>query len=160
MHINLVRIAAVAGFFLATPAWSQAVTPAEGEKFFARYVALGEAFDVAVTELYLDDSRIRSLRRYPPGQEKTLEMTGAQWKQLIRSTMPLAKAKGDRGEFGNLRFEAAGNLLRIRADRYSVLKCYRDNGYYMLVGRQPDGRLQVVEEYMETQPQSACETNR
>jgi hypothetical protein len=160
MHINLVRIATVAGFFLATSAWSQAVTPAEGEKFFARYVALGEAFDVAVTELYLEDSRIRSLRRYPASQERILEMTGAQWKQLIRSAMPLAKAKGDRSEFGNLRFEAAGNLLRIRADRYSVLKCYQDNGYYMLVGRQPDGRLQVVEEYMETQPQSACELKR
>ena len=55
-----------------------------------------------------------------------------------------------------MRVEPAGPLVRIRADRYSVVKCYRDLGYYMLIGRETDGALAIVEEYSETQPQSSC----
>ena len=46
--------------------------------------------------------------------------------------------------------------MRIKADRYSMRKCYWDRGYYMLISRQLDGRMKIVEEYLETQPQSDC----
>ena len=84
-----------------------------------------------------------------------MEMAGAQWKALIGALMPVARASNDRSEFTNVRVEPAGPPVRIRADRYLV-KCYRDLGYYMLIGRETDGALAIVEEYSETQPQSSC----
>ena len=149
-------VAGLVGALLACSAWGQGITSVEGKKFFERYVALGEAYDVAVADLYLDNSRIVSLRLYPTGQQKTLEMTGAQWKQLIRGAMPLAKLKGDRSEYKNVRLESARSVVRVRADRYSVLKCYWDKNYHMVIQRQSDGSLRIVEEYAETQPQSDC----
>ena len=74
---------------------------------------------------------------------------------MLRAVMPAAKAKGDRSEFKNVRTESAGDLPRVRADRYSVLKCYWDRDYFMVIGRQSDGTLRIVEEHFETQPQSA-----
>jgi len=62
----------------------------------------------------------------------------------------------DRSEFKNVRVERAGESMRIKADRYSVRKCYWDRGYYMLIRRQSDGRIRIDEEYFDTQPQSNC----
>jgi len=152
----LMFMAIAAGVAFVCPAWGQPVTPGEGRAFFERYVALGDAFDPSLADLYLDESRILTLRRYPTGQERKLEMTGTQWKRLVRAAMPVARAKGDRSTYRDVRFEAAGRVLRARADRYSVLKCYWDKNYYMLIARQLDGQLRIVEEYTETQPQSDC----
>lgn len=135
---------------------SQPLQVAEARAFFDRYVALGDAYDSSLAELYSDNGRIKSTRRYPDGQSRTLEISGTQWKGMIRSAMPLAKAQGDRSDFKNVRVEQAGGLTRIKADRYSVRKCYWDRGYYMLISRQSDGRIRIVEEYLETQPQSDC----
>lgn len=135
---------------------AQGLQAAEARAFFDRYVALGDAYDSSLAELYSDNGRIRSARRYPDGQSRTMEMTGTQWKGMISSAMPLAKAQGDRSDFKNVRVERYGELMRIKADRYSVRKCYWDRGYYMLISRQSDGRIRIVEEYLETQPQSDC----
>jgi hypothetical protein len=135
---------------------AQDVQATEARAFFDQYVALGDAYDSSLAELYAADARIRSTRRYPDGQSRTLEMTGTQWKAMIRSVMPLAKAEGDRSDYKKIRIERTGQLMRIKADRYSVRKCYWDYGYYMLIGRQSDGRIRIVEEYLETQPQSNC----
>jgi hypothetical protein len=135
---------------------AQDLQASEARAFFDRYVALSDAYDSSLAELYSDNARIRSARRYPDGQSRALEMTGTQWKGMIRSAMPLAKAQGDRSDFKNVRVERAGELMRIQAERYSVRKCYWDRGYYMLIGRQSDGRIRIVEEYLETQPQSNC----
>ena len=117
----LMFVASVVLVAFVSSAWGQAVTLGEGRTFFERYVVLDESFDAALADLYLDDSRIKTLRRYPTGQERRLEMNGTQWKQLIRAAMPIARAKGDRSEYRNVRFELSGSLLRVRADRYSVL---------------------------------------
>ena len=127
----------------------------EGQRFFDRYVALGNSYNPALAALYADFAAIKTTRRYPTGQIRSLELTGAQWKDLIQKAMPLAKAQGDRGEFKNVRLEAIGDDIRVRADRYSVRKCYWDRGYYMVV-RRTTADLQIVEEYSETEPESAC----
>ena len=58
-----------------------------------------------------------------------MEMTGAQWKELMRKVMPIAKPQGDRSEFKNARIGKAGATVRVRADCYSVRKCYWDRSY-------------------------------
>ena len=124
--------------------------------FFDRYVALGERYDPRLADLYTDDARIRSTRRYPNGAARTLEMTGTQWKALVIAALPAAKSQGDRSKYQNVRFEPDGHLIRVRADRYSTRKCYWDRGYYLLLARQPNGTIKIVEEHAETQPQSSC----
>jgi len=149
-------VTAILSSALAAGAFAQQLAPVEGTRFFQTYITLSEAYDVSVADLYADDARIRSVRRYPTGQDRAMEVDGTKWKSLLRAAMPLAKAKGDRSEFRNIRAESAGDMVRIRADRYAVLKCYWDRQYFMLIGRRPDGRMQIVEEYMETRPESNC----
>jgi hypothetical protein len=128
----------------------------EAKAFFARYAALGDAFDPAVADFYSDEAVIRAFRRYPHGLERSMEISGAQWKSLVRKVMPLAKAQNDRSEYRDPRFEKAGDRVKISAKRYSVRKCYWDPSYYMVLEKQRGGSLKIVEEYTETQPQSDC----
>jgi hypothetical protein len=154
----IIRAIAILVVALAVPdvTHGQSISPEEGKRFFERYVRLGDAYDTAVADLYLDTSRITSVRRYPTGIYRTIEIPGHEWRATIRNAMPMARAKGDRSEFKNVRVDVDGRLMRVRADRYPVLKCYWDRGYFMLIARQPDRSLKIVEEYFETQPQSAC----
>lgn len=150
--VALALILRVAGLVHA-----QAVTPEEAKKLFERYVMLGDAYDGAIADLYLDTSRITSLRRGPvAGQDRMLEIDGARWRGMVRAAMPVARARGDRSEFKNVRMEPAGELVRVRAERYAVVKCYWDSGYIMLIGRGPDGGLRIVAEHFETQAHSSC----
>lgn len=121
-----------------------------------KYVALGQAYDIRVADLYSDAAVIRAYRRYPHGLERAMELTGVQWKTLVTKVMPLAKLKGDRSTYANIEVSVDGAKAKIKADRYSVPKCYTDKGYYMVVEREADGRYLIVEEYTETQPQSNC----
>lgn len=117
---------------------------------------LNDAFDPEVANLYTDASKIKALRRYPGGADRVIEIAGAQWRSMLVSSMPLAKSKGDLSRFTNIRVESEGDRVRVTADRYSALKCYTDKNYYMLVAKDPTGRLYVAEEYFENQPQSDC----
>ena len=143
-------------YLLASPATAGVVTQTEARVFFDNYVALGEAYDVGLADLYADDAVIRSERRYPNGENRAMQLSGRQWKALIVSVMPLAKARQDRSTYSNLKVSVSGKRARISADRYSELKCYTDPGYYMVIERQSDGEYRIVEEYSQTRPQSSC----
>jgi hypothetical protein len=153
--VSIIALALVLGSTAVVHA--QAVAPDEARRFFERYVTLGDAYDVAVADLYLDTARITSLRRGPaPSQDRMLEIDGARWRGMVRAAMPVARARGDRSEFRGVRMEPAGEQVRVRAERYAVVKCYWDRGYSMLIGRGPDGGLRIVAEHFETQPGSDC----
>ena len=64
------------------------------KEFFQEYIGMGENFDTSIADLYLDSAIIRNLRRYPNGSEKSMQLTGVQWKALITKVMPVAKARG------------------------------------------------------------------
>ncbi len=155
MRIPVVLIASCVA--LGWPVAAQEPAQEEAARgFFDRYLRLGEAYDPAVAEMYSEAATIRVLRRYPQLPDRTMEMTGRQWKSLVSSAMPLAKAQGDRSTFTDVTISLQGTRARIDAERYSVLKCYVDSGYYMVIERQPDGTYLIVKEYLETQPQSDC----
>ncbi len=126
------------------------------EAFFSRYVALGQSYDVAVTELYADSAVIASSERRDAALVPLMEVPGTAWKSLIASAMPFAEEAGDRSTFSNIEISADGTRARIKADRYSELLCYTDTGYYMVVEQQPDGEYMIVEEYFEAPPESQC----
>ena len=55
------------GIALAGRAGADDLQPTDAQAFFDRYVALGERYDPRLADLYTDDARIRSTRRYPNG---------------------------------------------------------------------------------------------
>lgn len=129
----------------------------DAKAFLARLAALGDAYDPALADLYADDAAIKAIRRYPGGQERVMELTGIEWKDLIRSAMPLARLQNDRSELREPEFEVEGDRVKVKANRYSFRKCYLDTGYYVILERQSDRSLRIVEEYYGTQAHSDCQ---
>lgn len=129
---------------------------ASPEEFFKKYVSLGDNFDLSVVNLYSDKAKIHSYRVYPHGLERSMELSGAEWKKLVVNTMALAKAKNDLSQFSDIEYVKTKSGFKIKANRYSVRKCYIDKGYFMIVERTLGNEFQIIEEYMETQPQSNC----
>lgn len=140
-------------FFAQTACASE--TP---EQFFARFVSLGQRFDPAVAELYEDHASVRMYRRYPHGLERSGEMTGVEWKALVRKVMPLAQAKDDRSTYTHVKVSSlsTGARVKIKADRHVVRKCYTDAGYYVVIERRANGDFGVVEEYFESEARPDC----
>lgn len=138
-----VMILAVVG---ASPA---AEDPAR--RLFERYVALGNAYDPSLADLYADDAFIKNTRTYPTGKVRELTMPAAKYKALIRQAMPLARARGDRSTFSDVRYAAEGARVRIRASRFSELKQYT-SPISLLVGPSASGSWLIYEEVSESRP--------
>ena len=144
----------VGGLLLGVAALSaSAETP---EAFFERFVKIGQRYDLAVAELYADDAVIRSLRKYPLGASKTMDVSGVQWKALIKQVMPSAKLLDDKSLYSNMKFTLSGDDVKVKADRYVPRRCYTDKGYYLVIRKQQDGRYLIVEEYLETEAAATC----
>lgn len=142
--------------FLSVLATSATWANDDPDAFFQKYIELGNAYDPELASLYSDNAKILSYRVYPHGTERSLEMEGVRWKQLLILSLPLAKAQGDKSTFSEVTITDEKVGFKIKANRYSERKCYTDTGYYMIVQPKEDGRLEIIEEYMETQPQSDC----
>lgn len=118
---------------------------------FQRYQTLSENFDATVADLYLDDARIIAFRKGTFGGERRMQLTGSQYKSMIRKVMPIARLRDDRSKFSDVTYKAEGSMVRISAQRYSFLKDYTAP-YSMLVGRDDDGRWRIHEEVIRTVP--------
>ena len=73
------------------------------------------------------------------------------YKTLIREAMPIAKARGDRNTFSNVRYTTEGARVRIHASRFSELKNYT-SPISLLVGPSPAGKWLIYEEISESRP--------
>ena len=131
---------------MAAPASNDAAT-----QLFERYIALGHAYDVSIADLYADDAVIKNKRTYPTGEVRELTMPAANYKTLIRQAMPLAKTRGDRSTFSNVKYTAEGPRVRITASRFSELKNYT-SPISLLVGPSANGRWLIYEEISESRP--------
>lgn len=136
---------------LVSPGAALADPLADAEALFEHYQALGQAFDPAVADLFCDSALIRNVRTYPTGQQRAMEFPGHSYKEMIRTVMPLAKARGDVSTYSEIQTEAEGAKVRITALRFSVLKNY-SSPVSILVGPCPDGSLGVLEELSESRP--------
>ena len=140
----------------AVSVWADSTDTKAARAFFTKYVELGDRYDEKVANLYSDGAVIRTYRRYPHGLERAMELSGSQWKALLVKAMPLAKAQADRSTYSNVEVSVTGPKAKIKANRYSVGKCYTDTEYFMVIERQSSGAYLIVEEYSETQPQANC----
>jgi hypothetical protein len=143
VHVALLWIAAVGVLSAQTVDGAKA--------FFERYVQLEKTFDAAAADLYADDAVIKNKRTYPNGQVRELTLPAAQYKSLIRQTMPLAKARGDTNSYSGISYTKEGSGVRIRATRFSNLKKY-SSPISLWVTPGSDGRWLIREELSESQP--------
>lgn len=140
---------------LSIPA-ARAEEPGKFDIFFSEFETLNNQFDAKVAERYSDDAKITALRIQPDGTEKVVVFDGKKWKQLIRDLMGLAKERGDSSNYSNVKIAVDGNTAKITASRYSALKCYLDNDYFLVV-TSGDQRMEIIEEFSKAPQQSACE---
>jgi hypothetical protein len=147
---NTVRIV-VLGFCLLLSVYAGADELSDAKAFFARYTILEAAFDPGIADLYADDALIKNRRIYPSGQTREIVLAASQYKPLLRSAMPLAKARGDYSTYSEVKFQPEGNAVRIFAKRFSVLKQYY-SPISLLVAPTPSGAWVIHEERSESQP--------
>jgi hypothetical protein len=143
--------------FLCLGFQAQAADENEFEAFFTRYETLGNQFDVAVAELYSDDAKVTGIRLMPDGSEKTLTFDGKKWKQLVVDLMSMARERSDSSQFSNILVSEEADSAKITATRYSTIKCHEDKDYYMVVKKNAEGKIQIIEEQTKAPQQSKCE---
>jgi len=152
LHNVIHRFHLIAALFAGTCVIASSAQAANnGEAVFSRYVALERSFDPAAADLYCDNALIRNVRKYPDGQERTLELPAAKYKELIRTVMPAAKAKGDVSKYSNVVYAPEGPNIRITADRYSEMKKYT-SPLSLLVGQCNGGDWAILEEISQSRP--------
>lgn len=122
--------------------------PKEAKDVFDQYMALEAKFDPAVADLYADDAIIRNTRRSADGTSQTRTMPAPTYKDLIRKSMPTAKARGDSNQYSSIRTRLEDGKVRVTATRYSDLKKY--SSPLSLLIAQRSGRWLIVEEISES----------
>ena len=125
--------------------------PSQAKALFDRFVALGHAFDPALADLYADDAKIQNTRTYPTGEKRALQMSGTEYKSLIRKVIPLAKERGDISRYSDVKYAEEDGRIRITCTRYSELKDY-SSPFALLVGAGEDGQWLILEETSESKP--------
>lgn len=118
----------------------------EAEVFFQGYVALNNAFDVAVADLYADSARIVVTLVGTDGQTRSMEAAGTQWKTMLINGMSAAKEANDRNTYTDVKYELNGEDVGIYAARYSVLKNY-SSPHALLISKDETGTWHIIEEF-------------
>ena len=148
------RVAVLLALALPALAGAQALTAdarARAEQIWNRYVALEAAFDPAVADLYSDDAVIRNRRTYPTGEVREATVPAAQYKVLVRTAIPIARARNDISRYSGCTYAAEGARVRVACARFSTLKNYT-SPISVLVGPGPAGAWLIFEEISESRP--------
>lgn len=143
------NLAILISALLASQAFAQPQNKAQ--QIFERYQALERSFDPAVADLYCSTALIRNTRTYPNGTQRALELPVGKYQEVIRATMPLAKAKGDYSTYSSVVYTPEGSGVRVTASRYSVLKQYT-SPVSLLIGPCNGGDWAILEELSQSQP--------
>jgi hypothetical protein len=130
----------------------------EARKFFDNYVTMSNNYDASVAELYSDTAKIHATSRSPEGKVSSVQFPAEKWKEIIVKAMPLAEKRGDISKYKRIKISEKDGKIKIKANRYSLLKCFTDKGYYMVIARDENNEFQIIEEYVETQQKSDCKS--
>jgi hypothetical protein len=124
---------------------------ATARALFDKYVAMERAFDPGLPDLYAADALIWNRRTYPTGQVRELTIPAGQYKELMRQSLPLAKAQNDTSRYSDCSYEPEAERVRIKCTRYSERKNY-SSPIELLVGPGSTGEWLVFEELSASQP--------
>jgi hypothetical protein len=90
----------------------------KAKEFFEQYVALEQAFDPKIVDLYADDATIRNKRTSAAGEVSETTTPAPKYKEKIRIAMPFSQARGDVNGYSEISFAIEGEGVRITAQRY------------------------------------------
>jgi hypothetical protein len=121
------------------------------KEIFNRYVSLSDKFDPAVADLYSDEAKIKNTRTYPNGETRVITFEAKKYKALIRTAMPLAKARGDTNKYTEVTYLEKDSKVTITATRFSNLKKY-SSPITLVVGADPEGKWRILEETSQSKP--------
>ena len=130
---------------------AQAPAPSSAQELWDDFVELGTGFDPALADLYADDAVIKLTRRYPDGRTRTLQLTGKEYKPMVRQAMPIARNRGDVDVYSNVKYENLGDRTRITATRYGTLKKSRAP-HELIVGNLGGSGWKILKETGESGP--------
>ena len=130
---------------------AQAPAPGSARELWDDFVELGTGFDPTLADLYADDAVITLTRRYPDGRTRTLQLTGKEYKPMVRQAMPIARNRGDLDVYSNVKFENLGDRTRITTTRYGTLKKYRAP-HELIVGNVGSSGWKILKETGESGP--------
>lgn len=162
MKIVPLRVASLATFVAlvvagcATTTTSQVLPETPAERFMKRYQHLSDTYDPAIAELYADDAVLKTSYTRMSGEIVEMSFTGAQYKELVPKVSPLAKARQDRSELKDLRYEAIEGGVRVRATKVSISKCYEDSGFILDLRNDGAGGFVIVGNFSNTQSRNMC----
>lgn len=145
----LIVLTAVASLAVPAPAWTQDAEIASAEQLFARYVALEDAHDPAIADLYADQAFVKIRRSMPMGDPQDVVVPAEQYRALLRQNMPLAKARGVRSAYSNVTYKREGEFVRIDAVRVSE-PGRKTSPLSLLVGPSPGGKWFIYEQLSES----------
>lgn len=129
------------------PVASKSSTPTEAaaiagaKALFEKYVALERAFNPAQGDLYAPNAQILALGS--EGQKVSFD--GGMMKEMLKTSMPLAKAQNDTVEYTNVSYIPDGNFVTIKCTRHSNLK-NRDNPHRIVVASRDGKNWYIVQE--------------
>jgi hypothetical protein len=141
---------------LACPSFANGPAPADPDlakarAFFQRYVALEQAFDPSLADLYADDALIRASQLLPNGRTKTMPIPASHYKKLIRQAMQIARERDDKRIYTEVRYAKEPRGVRVRAKRFFVLE-ETQYPFAALLGPWRDGEWRILEEFTLSQP--------
>ncbi len=122
-------------------------TIAEAEAFWARYARFCRQQSEEILHVYTDDSLIFE---DVPGY-KTMVKRGAMYVPVVRALLRAANRRGEKildSSFRDVQFVEIGENVAINATRHSIVKDY-DSPFSLLVGKDANKRVVVIEERME-----------
>lgn len=126
-------IALLAGLASCAPAWAQDSGVDAAKQFFARYVALEQAYDPALGELCAGEAFIKKRQNLPMGEPRDVTVDVPTYKARLRQLMSVAKGRGDRNTYSKVSYTPEGAFVRIHASRLSDLD-KRTSPMSLLVG--------------------------
>jgi len=114
-------------------------------QLFEQYQRLGSSFDPALLNLYHPSAKIHMTVHSSNGLLRKMSLSFKDFRQLMLTSLPLARTRGDRNSYSQVRYRREGNRIRITAQRYSHL--YRNtNPHSMLVGPNATKKWVIFEE--------------
>lgn len=134
------------------------LTEAEATSVFESYQAAAENLDPKIIEFYFENAKISSSITYPSGVVRTSSMPTHMWITQIGRAMAAADTAdgGTYYVYSDITVSAEGKQAVVKANRYAPSRCYWDTNYSMVLEKQADGIVRIVEENLNIPFLSEC----
>ena len=128
----------------------------ESSAFLEGYRTASEAQSADFFELYSDRAVIHVRI---PNHDQGIAFQGRAFKAWGRQLLAEGRAGPDASVFRDATVEQRGNRLLIRAQRYSMTRCYWDSGYQVGIERE-GSTYRIVDERLTMSPTAQCMRGR